>query len=120
MSKHGSARVVLAGVAIAATAALAGCGGVPKGTKPDVPGENAGGTAAAAATSRLSSPAPLTARPNSFAERGGGEVVREGQLDPVPCRPREHVGVPDADRRPDRPHHEQDRRGRSGLGRGTG
>ena len=63
MSKHGSARVVLAGAAIAATAALAGCGGVPKGTKPDVPGENAGGTAAAAATSRLSSTAPLTTGP---------------------------------------------------------
>src|SRR6266481_5474860 len=60
MSRHGSARVVLAGAAIVATAALAGCGGVPKGTKPDVPGENAGGTAAAAATSRLSSTAPLT------------------------------------------------------------
>ena len=60
MSKHGSARVVLAGAAIVATAALAGCGGVPKGTKPDVPGENAGGTAAAAATSRLSSTAALS------------------------------------------------------------
>jgi hypothetical protein len=62
MSKHGSARVVLASAAIVATAALAGCGGVPKGTKPDVPGENAGGTAAAAATSRLSSTTPLTTR----------------------------------------------------------
>ena len=66
MSKHGSARVVFAGVAIAATLALAGCGGVPKGTKPDVPGENAGGTGAAAATSRLSSTAPLTTRPNAL------------------------------------------------------
>ena len=64
MSKHGSARAVLAGAAIAATLALAGCGGVPKGTRPDVPGENAGGTGAAAATSRLSSTAPLTTRPN--------------------------------------------------------
>jgi hypothetical protein len=60
MSKHGSARAVLAGAAIAATAALAGCGGVPKGTKPDVPGENAGGTVAAASNSRLSSTTPLT------------------------------------------------------------
>jgi hypothetical protein len=67
MSKHGSARVVLAGAAIAATAALAGCGGVPNGTKPDVPGENAGGTAAAAATSRLSSTAPLTTRQSAIA-----------------------------------------------------
>src|SRR5580692_3747748 len=66
MSKHGSARVVLAGAAIAATAALAGCGGVPNGTKPDVPGENAGGTAAAA-TSRLSSTAPLTAQQSAIA-----------------------------------------------------
>jgi hypothetical protein len=60
MSKHGSARTVLAGSAIAAIVALTGCGGVPKGTRPDVPGGNAGGTAAAAATSRLSSTAPLT------------------------------------------------------------
>jgi hypothetical protein len=67
MSKHGSARVVLAGAAIVATAALAGCGGVPKGTKPDVPGENAGGTAAAAATSRLSSTTPLTTRQSALA-----------------------------------------------------
>jgi hypothetical protein len=67
MSKHGSARVVLAGAAIVATAALAGCGGVPKGTKPDVPGENAGGTAAAAATSRLSSTTPLTTRQSAVA-----------------------------------------------------
>jgi len=60
MSKHGSARAVLAGSVIAAIVALTGCGGVPKGTRPDVPGGNAGGTAAAAATSRLSSTAPLT------------------------------------------------------------
>jgi hypothetical protein len=65
MSKHGSARVVFAGAAIAATLALAGCGGVPKGTKPDVPGENAGGTGAAAATSPLSSTAPRATRPNT-------------------------------------------------------
>src|SRR6266571_4446872 len=69
MSKHGSARVVLAGAAIVATVALAGCGGVPKGTKPDVPSENAGGTAAAAATSRLSSTAPLTARQSAIAAK---------------------------------------------------
>ena len=69
MSKHGSARVVLAGAAIAAAAALAGCGGVPNGTKPDVPGENAGGTAAAAATSRLSSTAPLTAQQRAIAAK---------------------------------------------------
>jgi hypothetical protein len=60
MSRHGSARAVLAGAAIAATLAVAGCGGVPKGTRPDVPGENAGGTGAAAASSRLSSTAPPT------------------------------------------------------------
>ena len=69
MSKHGSARVVLAGAAIVATVALAGCGGVPKGTKPDVPGENAGGTAAAAATSRLSSTAPLTTQQSAAAAK---------------------------------------------------
>src|SRR2546430_12904825 len=69
MSKHGSARVVLAGAAIVATVALAGCGGVSKGTKPDVPGENAGGTAAAAATSRLSSTAPLTTQQSAAAAK---------------------------------------------------
>jgi hypothetical protein len=67
MSRHGSARLVLASAAIVATAALAGCGGVPKGTKPDVPGENAGGTAAAAATSRLSSTTPLTTQQSAMA-----------------------------------------------------
>ena len=51
------------------------------------------------------------------AGRGGGEVVRAGQLDPVPGRRREHVDLPDASRRPDRSHHEQDRRGRARLGR---
>lgn len=60
MSKHGSARALLAGAAIAASLAVAGCGGVPTGTRPDVPGENAGGTGAAAASSRLSSAGPLS------------------------------------------------------------
>jgi hypothetical protein len=67
MSKHGSARAVLAGEATAAIVALAGCGGVPKGTEPDVPGNNAGGTAAAA-TSRLSSTAPLTTQQSAAAK----------------------------------------------------
>jgi hypothetical protein len=67
MSKHGSARAVLAGAATAAIVALAGCGGVPKGTEPDVPGNNAGGTAAAA-TSRLSSTAPLTTQQSAAAK----------------------------------------------------
>jgi hypothetical protein len=69
MSKHGLARVVLAGVAIATTAAVAGCGGVPKGTKPDVPGESAGGSAAAAANSRISSTTPLTTQQSASAAR---------------------------------------------------
>jgi hypothetical protein len=42
MSKRGSATAVLAGAAIFA---LAGCGGVPKGTAPDVPGETMASTA---------------------------------------------------------------------------
>ena len=84
MSRHGSARVVLAGAAIVATAALAGCGGVPKGTKPDVPGENAGGTAAAAATSRLSSPAPLTARPNSLQSAAAAKSFAKANSIPFP------------------------------------
>jgi hypothetical protein len=57
MSKHGSARAVLAGAAIVALAgcALAGCGGVPTGTRPDVPGETtAGSSSAADATTQVS------------------------------------------------------------------
>ena len=71
MTKHGSARVVLAGAAIVALAGciLAGCGGVPNGTRPDVPGPGgstaptAGGSSAANATSQVSGQAPLSTRP---------------------------------------------------------
>ena len=84
MSKHGSARVVLAGAAIVATAALAGCGGVPKGTKPDVPGENAGGTAAAAASSRLSSAAPLTTQPNTLQSAAAAKSFAKANSIPFP------------------------------------
>jgi len=71
MSKHGSARAVLAGAAIVALAGciLAGCGGVPNGTRPDVPGPGgstaptAGGSSAANATSQVSGQAPLSTRP---------------------------------------------------------
>src|SRR4029077_2239695 len=84
MSKHGWARVVLAGVAIAATLALAGCGGVPRGTKPDVPGENAGGTGAAAATSRLASTAPLTTRPNTLHGAAAAKSFAKANSIPFP------------------------------------
>ena len=80
MSKHGSARAVLAGAAIAATLALAGCGGVPKGTRPDVPGENAGGTGAAAASSRLSS----TARPNALQGAAAAKSFAKANSIPFP------------------------------------
>jgi hypothetical protein len=83
MSNHGSARVVLAGAAIAAVAILAGCGGVPKGTKPDVPGANAGGTAAAAANSRLSGTAPL-ATPNSLQSATGAQPFAKANSIPFP------------------------------------
>jgi hypothetical protein len=55
MSKHGSARAVLAGAAIIA---LAGCG-VPSATRPDVPSETARSTSTGA-TSLASSAAPVT------------------------------------------------------------
>ena len=84
MSKHGSARAVLAGAAIAATLALAGCGGVPKGTRPDVPGENAGGTGAAAATSRLSGNAPLTARPDTLQGAAAAKSFAKANSIPFP------------------------------------
>jgi hypothetical protein len=80
MSKHGSARAVLAGVAIAATLALAGCGGVPTGARPDVPGENAGGTGAAAATSRLSG----TARPNTLQGAAAAKSFAKANSIPFP------------------------------------
>ena len=68
MSKHGSARAVLAGAAIMTLAGcvLAGCSGVPPGTRPDVPGPGgntrpaAGSSNAANATSQGSGTAPLT------------------------------------------------------------
>ncbi len=64
MSKHGSARAVLAGAAIIA---LAGCG-VPAATAPDIPsqtgpsqtGQSQTGQSQTAATSRPSSAAPVT------------------------------------------------------------
>jgi hypothetical protein len=66
MSKHGSARAVLAGAAIVA---LAGCGGVPKGTRPEVPGETtAGSSNAANTTTQVSGTAPLTTRPGAAAK----------------------------------------------------
>ena len=55
MSKHGSARAVLAGAAIIA---LAGCG-VPTATAPDIPGETERSTSTGA-TSQASSAAPVT------------------------------------------------------------
>ena len=71
MSKHGSARAVLAGAAIVALAgcALAGCGGVPAGTRPDVPGETtAGSSNAADATTQVSGTAPLNTRQGAAAK----------------------------------------------------
>ena len=81
MSMHGSTRAVLAGVAIAATLALAGCGGVPNGTRPDVPGENAGGTSAAAATSRLSGTAT---RPNTLQGAAAAKSFAKANSIPFP------------------------------------
>jgi hypothetical protein len=71
MSKHGSARAVLAGAAIVALAgcALAGCGGVPTGTRPDVPGETtAGSSSAADATTQVSGTTSLNARHGAAAK----------------------------------------------------
>ena len=76
MSKHGSARAVLAGAAIVALAGciLAGCGGVPKGTRPDVPGPGgnngptAGSSNVANATSQASGRASATTRPSAVAK----------------------------------------------------
>jgi len=67
MSKHGSARAVLAGVAVVVLAgcALAGCTGVPKGARPDVPGGTAAGSGSTAgANTQVSGKAPITASPS--------------------------------------------------------
>ena len=71
MSKHGPARAVLTVAAMVAAigCALAGCGGVPKGSRPDVPGEStAGSSSAAAATTHASGSAPVTTRPDADAK----------------------------------------------------
>jgi hypothetical protein len=62
MSKHGSAKAVLAGAVLIA---LAGCTGVGTATAPDVPGQ-AAGSSSAAASSLASTAAPVsTARPSA-------------------------------------------------------
>jgi hypothetical protein len=71
MSKHGSPKAVLTVAAMVAAigCALAGCGGVPKGSRPDVPGETtAGSSSAGAATTHGSGTAPLTTRPGTAAK----------------------------------------------------
>jgi hypothetical protein len=75
MSKRGSATAVLAGAVIFA---LAGCGGAPKGTVPDVPGQTVASTApgrtpAASGTARVpgaSHSATSIAGPHSSTSRG--------------------------------------------------
>ena len=57
MSKHGSARAVLAG---AAMIALAGCTGVGTATTPDIPGQTTARSTSTGATSRASGAAPGT------------------------------------------------------------
>ena len=57
---------------------------MPKGTRPDVPGENAGGTGAAAATSRLSGTAPLTARPNTLQGAAAAKSFAKANSIPFP------------------------------------
>ena len=119
MSKHGWAKVVLAGAAIIA---LAGCTGVGTATAPDVPGET-GRSTSTGATAPASSTAPgASARQSASSVTGARQnadlaIVREGQLDPVPRRGRQHVGVPDHDQRPERPDDQQDHLGRAGAGR---
>jgi hypothetical protein len=71
MSKHGPVRAFLTTAAMVAAVgcALAGCGGVPKGSRPDVPGESmAGSSSGASATTRASGTAPATTRPDAAAK----------------------------------------------------
>ena len=74
MSKHGPARAVLAGAVIVALAgcALAGCSGVPAGTRPDVP--SPGGHMASAAGSRSAADATSSGNATSSGASASGQV----------------------------------------------
>ena len=74
MSKHGPARAVLAGAVIVALAgcALAGCSGVPAGTRPDVP--SPGGHTASAAGSRSAADATSSGNATSSGASASGQV----------------------------------------------
>jgi len=85
MSKHGSARAVLAGVAILA---LAGCTGVGTATAPDVPGEAVGSTSTAA-TSPASSATQGSGHPgatsiNGARQRGTSQSFVKADSIPFP------------------------------------
>ena len=67
MSKHGSMRAVLAGLAIVV---LAGCSGAPTRTAPDIPGESSGSTSAGANSPASSATQATSARPSASSATG--------------------------------------------------
>ena len=75
MSKHGSARAVLAGAAIIA---LAGCTGVGTATTPDIPGQTTARSTSTGAASQASSAAPVTS------ERQSATSVTSGRQKETP------------------------------------
>lgn len=62
MNRHGSARAVLAGLAVIA---VAGCAGMPTGTTPNVPGQGVGSTSASTAARAASPASSASARPET-------------------------------------------------------
>lgn len=62
MNRHGSARAVLAGLAVIA---VAGCAGMPTGATPNVPGQGVGSTSASTAARAASPASSASARPGT-------------------------------------------------------
>ena len=72
MSKHGSARAVLAGAVIIA---LAGCTGVGTATTPDIPGQTTARSTSTGAASQASSAAPVTSERQSATSVSSGRQM---------------------------------------------
>ncbi len=72
MSRHGSARAVLAGLAVIA---VAGCVGTPTGTAPNVPGPGVGSTSASTAARAASPASSASARPGTTTVTAAGQGI---------------------------------------------
>lgn len=72
MSRHGSARAVLAGLAVIA---MAGCTGTPTGTTPNVPGQGVGSTSASTAARAASPASSASAGPGTTTATATGQGI---------------------------------------------